>query len=212
MQIQYTHPSRGLISYEIEFDCPSCGLHFSQPSASEEQAGPDAAVTVHCTRCGVLVRTWEPPPAPATPIATFTSPIQRKSQAGELIVAAGAVDASTGFASVFGAPLSVAPLAAGDYQLLVSFELSLTANAVWGTSGPDRAAQARVLWNGVEIATWVTPFAQYTLLSGAASATLVDGATPQFDLQLRRFGAAGSARMRRARVELSPIATADISL
>lgn len=144
----------------------------------------------------------------STPVAV----VQRKTGSPELVVANGGTDAATGFASAIGGVITSRPLKAGDYQLLVTFEMAMVANATWGATGPDRAAQARLLWNGVEIATWINPFAFYSAFSVVAGDTLAEGFQPTIDLQVRRFGNAGSARIRRVRLELAPTLAAKNSL
>jgi hypothetical protein len=139
-----------------------------------------------------------------TPIATP----QRKIVMAETTVATGGTDAATGFATVIGGQVTAKPVKASDYQLLVTFELALVANATWGATGPDRAAQARLMWDGGEIAGWLNPLAFYTTCTAALGAALAEGHTPTIDLQIRRFGSAGSARARRIRLELAPTLSA----
>lgn len=133
-----------------------------------------------------------------------SSAVQRASVAAETTVATGGTDAATGFSSVIGGTKTVKPVTAGDWQITVAFELSMVANATWAGTGPDRAAQARLVVNGVEQYTWVNPFTTYTTMTCVIGAALAEGATPTIDLQIRRFGSAGSARARRIRLELAP--------
>lgn len=144
----------------------------------------------------------------AVDAVTAVGHVLRKLQFDEITVADGGTDTSTGFTSVFGAALQVPPLKAGDWQLIATFELALVAGASWSGTGPDRAAQARLMWNGAEIATWLNPHAHYLTLSASFGATLTEGETPTLDLQIRRFGVAGSARVRRVRLELAPTVAA----
>ncbi len=142
----------------------------------------------------------------AVDTATPTSSVQRILTPGETIVTSGhASDATTGFASVLGGVKTSRPLTAGDYQLAVTFEMSLTGNAIWDNNGPRSAAQARLLWNGSELQSWVGPLAFYSTFSALLGAQLSEGSTPTIDLQVRRFGLAGvSVRARRVRIELAP--------
>lgn len=118
---------------------------------------------------------------------------------------AGGADTTTGWASVIGGvKTSGFPLTAGDWQLVVSFELALQATAAWNNAGPDRAAQARLLWNGSEIATWVWPHPLYCGFATVMGANLAEGVKPTIDIQLRRWGTTGVARIRRVRFELAP--------
>lgn len=137
-----------------------------------------------------------------------TNVVQRKIVDAETIVATGSTDATTGWASVVGGTVTARPLKAGDYQLAVAFELSLTAVAVWAAGGPDRAAQARLLLNGAEIATWVEPLNFYSRMGVTLGDVFTEGAVLTLDLQIRRFGPAGSARARKIRLELSPVGAA----
>lgn len=142
----------------------------------------------------------------AVDAVTPTSAVQRILFANETIVTSGhASDATTGFATVIGGVKTSSPLVAGDYQLAVTFEMSLVANAIWDNNGPRSAAQARLLWNGSELQSWVAPLAFYTTFSAILGAQLADGSTPTIDLQIRRFGLAGmNVRARRVRIELAP--------
>ena len=138
---------------------------------------------------------------------TPSSAVQRITAGPEQTVNAGAggADTTTGWASVIGGmKTSRFPLIAGDWQLVVSLELALQAAGNWNNAGPDRAAQARLLWNGSEIATWVWPHPLYTGFGTVMGATLAEGVKPTIDIQLRRWGSAGVARIRRVRFELAP--------
>jgi hypothetical protein len=140
------------------------------------------------------------------------SSVQRILAPGETIVTTGhASDTTTGFLTVIGGLKTSRPLVAGDYQLATTFEMALTGNAIWDNTGARSAAQARLLFNGTEIQTWVAPLATYTAFSAILGATLAEGAAPTFDLQIRRFGQAGlNARARRVRIEIAPTLTSSI--
>jgi hypothetical protein len=64
--------------------------------------------------------------------------------------------------------------------------------------------------NGSEIATWVNPFDTYHRVGIAGGAPVPDGATPTLTLELRRFGTAGSAKARKARLEMFPVTAPDV--
>jgi hypothetical protein len=207
MLIQYIHPARGLTSITIAFDCHNCALHFDEPNANEVQQAVNAPVSVHCPRCSVLVRTWSPPAAaPASP--TTQRIMQRRTANAEVVVSTGQADPGAGWVQIL--QLVSVPLEAGAYQLTCYFELSLTAVATWGASGPNRTAQARLLLNGSEVSTWVNPYDAYHRVGIATGDMVAAGATPTLSLELRRFGTAGSARIRRCRLELQPVGSPDI--
>lgn len=118
---------------------------------------------------------------------------------------AGGADTTTGWVSVFGgAKTSAFPLIGGDWQLMVSLEIALAAVASWNNTGPNAAAQARLLWNGAEVHTFVWPHPLYCAFSVPIGATLAEGVKPTIDIQFRRWGASGTARIRRVRFELAP--------
>lgn len=163
-------------------------------------------------------------PTPLGEFATMTAPeiaavdlifpvriVQRKSKTAETVVTTGDTDAGGGWASVLGGSATCRPVIAANYQLLVSLDLSLVANAVWGASGPNKTAQARLTMDGTEIATWVHPFTTYETKDVTLGAALAQGAAPVFDIQIRRFGPGpASVRARRVRIEIGP--TGDIGL
>lgn len=124
---------------------------------------------------------------------------------------AGGADTTTGWVSVFGGPkTSLYPLIAGDWQLIASLEISLAAVSSWNNAGPNAAAQARLMWNGSEVHTWIWPHPIYCAFSVPIGATLGEGTKPTIDIQFRRWGAAGTARIRRVRFELAPTTGAAI--
>ena len=138
-----------------------------------------------------------------------TSVVQRKVQLGEVSVTTGGADAETGWQSAIGGAVTARAVAGGDYQLSVSFEMKLSANAAWSGSGPNRAAQARLVWNGIVLAEWLNPYAFYNVSSVVIGDSLALGLVPTIDLQMRIFGSvSGSALMQRVRMELAPTAAA----
>lgn len=208
MIVSFEHPARGLITATIALRCHVCGLENFEPIAEEQQQAPGEPVVVHCTRCHNLAYSWAPPPVLPPSAPPLTALVQRIERNGEVSVTTGQTDPNGGWVVILSAQSP--KLAASEYELTVGFELSLAAAATWGTAGPNRTAQARLLYNGVEIGTWVNPFDAYDRKGITIGAKIEAGATPIFSLELRRFGAAGTARIRRTRMQLSPIVTADV--
>lgn len=136
--------------------------------------------------------------------------VLRASRAAELTATTGNADPGNGWVSAFSAPLQSPPLEAGEYQLSVSFELALLAAAAWNGSGAASGAQARLLMNGSEIGTWIWPFDTYTRQVGVFSAAQAAGAAPVFDFQIRRAGAAATARARKIVLTIKPIGSPDV--
>lgn len=155
---------------------------------------------------GVLVEMTQPEKALVDSL-TPSNVVQRGSANAEQTTntGAGGADTTTGWVSVFGGPkTSLYPLIAGDWQLIVSLELALAAVASWNNAGPAAAAQARLMWNGSELHTWIWPHPLYCAFSVPVGATLAEGTKPTIDVQFRRWGTAGTARIRRVRFELAP--------
>jgi hypothetical protein len=98
------------------------------------------------------------------------------------------------------ATLTSGLLAAGDYLLTWYAEISVqTADA---TSG----AIASVLWDGTERGTHGNNLAFYQAFSGVVIVTVAALAAPVFAVQYRRAGTSNTARVRRMRLSISPIA------
>ena len=136
--------------------------------------------------------------------------VLRASRSSELSVTTGNADPGNGWVSAFSAPLQSPPLVAGEYELVCSFELALLAAAAWNGSGAASGAQARLLMNGSEIGTWIWPFDTYTRQVGVFSAAQAAGAAPVFDFQIRRAGAAATARARKIVLTIKPIGSPDV--
>ena len=132
--------------------------------------------------------------------------IIRVRRPAEMQVTTGPADANNGWSSAFAAPLQCPALRAGDYQLAITFELALLASATWNASGPTSAAQVRLLQNGSEIMAWLSSISEYDGRCAVFSATVAEGARPTFDVQIRRLGAAATARMRRLALTIAPVA------
>lgn len=97
--------------------------------------------------------------------------------------------------------LQSGPLRAGTY--LVTFSYEISQQNLLSTSG----CQARLNWNGgTEVATSVTTLDTYDLRGVSATIDVGDGDTPLLTLQWRRVGLANTARIRRCRISLSPMA------
>ena len=136
--------------------------------------------------------------------------VLRASRAAELTATTGNADPGNGWVSAFSAPLQSPPLEAGEYQLSVSFELALLAAAAWNATGALSGAQARLTMNGAEIGTWVWPFETYSRMGAVFSSPMAQGAAPVFDFQIRRAGAAATARVRKLALTITPIGTPEI--
>lgn len=180
----------------------------TQVNIADEAAAPDDVLIKYCKVVALLIVEMTPAEKIIVDNLTPTAAVQRKIVDPETVIATGGADAVTGWASVIGGVVTTKPLIASDYQLAVAFELSLVAAAVWGAGGPDRAAQARLLMNGAEIATWVEPMHVYSRMGVTLGDVFARGTVLTFDLQIRRFGTAGSARARRIRLELAPTVSA----
>jgi hypothetical protein len=135
---------------------------------------------------------------------TITFEIHRGAAVAEQTNANGGTDANSGWMSLIGGEKRTPPLAGGDWRFAITLELALVAAATWGPSGPDRGAQCRVLWNGNEVLGWLQPLHSYTAVSAAVGMALAEGVRPTLDIQLRRFGTAGTARARRLHYEFAP--------
>lgn len=95
--------------------------------------------------------------------------------------------------------LNSGPLAAGDYQLQVSFEFKVQ-NAVAGSG-----VQAEVQLDGIERASFATDVTVYDARYIAAPVTFSDLDAPVISVQFRRVGAANDALIRRVRIAIVPL-------
>jgi len=125
---------------------------------------------------------------------------QRVTEPLEIQVSTNETGSGGGWGDVI-APISAQPLLAGAYQCVCGLELALLANSATHT------AQARLMLNGVEVATWQNPRSAYTRFQFQDALLFATGAAPTLALQIRRFGpGAGTARARRASIVLYPAA------
>jgi hypothetical protein len=202
------HTATGaVISWGAQAFTPGAGQSVVQ---AEGESFPDGAFNKYVKVAGGVFVAMTAPERAAVDAVFAVRKILRVSRAAEFTVTTGQADAGAGWASVFSAPLQSPPLEAGAYQLSVSFELSLLAPAVWGAGGPNTSAQARLMMNGAEIASWISPFDQYARQTAVFSSSMAAGDAPLFDFQVRRFGAAATARARRVQLTITPLGTPDI--
>lgn len=149
----------------------------------------------HKVVAGDLVEMTAPEKA-AADLAIPTSAIQAKNRVGAQIINNAA------FQSVFLVPWStqMRPLVGGWYTLTAVFSMRLTAPAVWGAAGADRAALARLTLNTNTIAEWTRPFdGPFTCLYRAGR-VLADGATPVIDLEVRTAGTLADVEIENVRL------------
>lgn len=121
----------------------------------------------------------------------FTQGIQKSTDMSEQ------TNATTTFAEALA--LNSGMLAAGDYQLQVSFEFKVQ-NSVAGSG-----VQAEVLLDAVERVSFSSDLITYDSRYIAAPVTFSDLDTPVISVQFRRAGAANTASIRRIRIAIVPL-------
>lgn len=134
----------------------------------------------------------------------FLASAKRLRRAAEQTVGVGA------FTSVLSSPFQPGPLSAGDWQFKASVELKMDTAATWGAGGPDKAVEAQITRDGVELALFGWPFITYSAFQFSAGDTHAEGDNPVFDILVRRLGGSGDVMARRMKLEVAPVGSAAV--
>lgn len=80
------------------------------------------------------------------------------------------------------------PLVAGKWAVAARCELRLQTQADFSLGGPDRAADAQLLIDGVNRVNWMTPWQDFENKQAADVLSFNEGDTPTLRIQFRRRG------------------------
>lgn len=97
--------------------------------------------------------------------------------------------------------LTCLPIKKGTWGLKVRGELKLTVGADFTGPTLDRAADMRLLIDGVERANWVNAYEDWHNMSAADDLDIEEADAPVFEIQIRRRGTS-TAELRRAVISM----------
>ncbi len=98
------------------------------------------------------------------------------------------------------------PLVAGNWAVATRCELRLQTQADFSSGGPDRAADAQLLIDGVNRVNWMTPWQDFENKQAADVLSFNEGDTPTLKIQFRRRGT-DTAEVTRCIINLTFIGT-----